>query len=113
MKLHRPKLLPSLFFLCGCLAGTSIAYSQAPFYQGKTITVIVGTSPAGTGDLRVKALIPFLRKHIPGNPALVLEYMDGGDLNGRSSRAKSSSRSNRLSRCMSAPTDKQSAHQTV
>jgi len=40
--------------------------------------VVVGTSPAGTGDLRVKALIPFLRKHIPGNPALVLEYMDGG-----------------------------------
>ena len=40
--------------------------------------MVVGTSPAGTGDLRVKALIPFLRKHIPGNPALVLEYMDGG-----------------------------------
>jgi len=54
------------------------AYSQAQFYQGKTITVIVSTSPAGTGDLRVKALVPFLRKHIPGNPTLVLEYMDGG-----------------------------------
>jgi tripartite-type tricarboxylate transporter receptor subunit TctC len=26
----------------------------------------------------VKALVPFLRKHIPGNPTLVLEYMDGG-----------------------------------
>jgi tripartite-type tricarboxylate transporter receptor subunit TctC len=53
-------------------------FSQAPFYQGKTITVIVSTSPAGTGDLRIKALIPFLRKHIPGNPTMVLEYMDGG-----------------------------------
>ncbi len=28
--------------------------------------------------LRIKALVPFLRKHIPGNPTLVLEYMDGG-----------------------------------
>jgi tripartite-type tricarboxylate transporter receptor subunit TctC len=54
------------------------AHSQAPFYQGKTITVIVSTSPAGTGDLRIKALIPFLRKHIPGTPTMVLEYMDGG-----------------------------------
>ncbi|HEX2928133.1 MAG TPA: hypothetical protein VHV54_00360, partial [Candidatus Binatia bacterium] len=54
------------------------AHPQAPFYQGKTITVVVSTSPAGTGDLRIKALTPFLRKHIPGNPALVLEYMDGG-----------------------------------
>lgn len=57
---------------------SSHAYSQTPFYQGKTITVIVSTSPGGTGDLRVKALVPFLRKHIPGNPTLVLEYMDGG-----------------------------------
>ena len=40
--------------------------------------MIASTSPAGTGDLRVKALLPFLRKHIPGNPTLVLEYMDGG-----------------------------------
>lgn len=56
----------------------SSAHAQTPIYQGKTITVIVSTSPAGTGDLRVKALMPFLRKHIPGNPSLVLEYMDGG-----------------------------------
>jgi tripartite-type tricarboxylate transporter receptor subunit TctC len=56
----------------------SHAFSQAPFYQGKTITVVVSTAPAGTGDLRVKALVPFFRKHIPGNPTLVLEYMDGG-----------------------------------
>ena len=56
----------------------SSAHAQTPFYQGKTITVIVRTSPGGTGDLRVKALVPFLRKHIPGNPSLVLEYMDGG-----------------------------------
>ncbi len=54
------------------------AFAQTPFYQGKTITVIVSTSPGGTGDLRVKALVPFLRKHIPGNPSLMLEYMDGG-----------------------------------
>src|SRR5688500_14803372 len=64
--------------LCALLDFTSVANSQAPYYQGKTVTVIVSTSPAGTGDLRVKALVPFLRKHIPGNPTLVLEYMDGG-----------------------------------
>ena len=64
--------------LYALLVFTSATSAQAPFYQGKTITVIVSTSPAGTGDLRVKALMPFLRKHIPGNPTLVLEYMDGG-----------------------------------
>ena len=28
------------------------ALSQAPFYQGKTITLIVGAGPGGMGDLR-------------------------------------------------------------
>ena len=53
-------------------------FSQTDFYQGKTVTVIISTAPGGTGDLRIKALLPFLRKHVPGNPTLVAEYMDGG-----------------------------------
>jgi tripartite-type tricarboxylate transporter receptor subunit TctC len=52
--------------------------AQTDFYLGKTVTVIISTAPGGTGDLRVKALLPFLRKHIPGTPTLVAEYMDGG-----------------------------------
>jgi tripartite-type tricarboxylate transporter receptor subunit TctC len=51
---------------------------QATFYQGKTITLIQGGEPGGTGDMRVKALAPFLRKHIPGNPNIFFEYMPGG-----------------------------------
>ena len=47
------------------------ASAQAPFYQGKTITIIQGRGPGGTGDLRVRALVPFLRKYIPGSPTIV------------------------------------------
>ena len=54
------------------------AFAQAPFYQGKTITIVAGTAPGGIGDNRVKAMVPFLRKYIPGNPAIVVQYMDGG-----------------------------------
>jgi tripartite-type tricarboxylate transporter receptor subunit TctC len=50
----------------------------APFYQGKTIRIIAATAPGGIGDNRVKAMVPFLRKHVPGSPAIVVEYMDGG-----------------------------------
>ncbi len=53
-------------------------FTQAPFYQGKTITIIAGTAPGGIGDNRVKSMVPFLRKYIPGNPAIVVQYMDGG-----------------------------------
>jgi hypothetical protein len=27
------------------------AFGQTPFYQGKTVTVIISTAPGGTGDL--------------------------------------------------------------
>ena len=53
-------------------------FAQAPFYQGKTITMIVSSDAGGTSDLRVKSLVPYVQKYIPGNPTVVLEYMPGG-----------------------------------
>ena len=35
--------------------------AQESFFKGKTIAVIQGRDPGGTGDLRVKALFPFLQ----------------------------------------------------
>jgi tripartite-type tricarboxylate transporter receptor subunit TctC len=53
------------------------AWPQTPFYQGKTITVVSGVAAGGSGDIRIRALLPFLRKNIPGNPTLVVENMPG------------------------------------
>jgi tripartite-type tricarboxylate transporter receptor subunit TctC len=55
----------------------SLAFSQAPFYQDKSITIIQGREPGALGDNRVRAVIPFLKKYIPGNPAIVSEFMPG------------------------------------
>ena len=55
-----------------------LVWAQTPFYQGKTITIIQGRDPGGTGDIRVKAVLPFLQKYIPGNPNILSEYMPGG-----------------------------------
>lgn len=63
--------------LLSCLFSTS-AQAQAPFYQGKTITIVHGRAPGGSGDYRVRAVLPFLQKYIPGNPNFIHEYMDGG-----------------------------------
>src|SRR5262245_7472708 len=54
------------------------ALPQSHFYEGKTVTLIATTSAGGTGDLRVKAVQPFLKKHIPGNPTVIIQYIDGG-----------------------------------
>ncbi|HWP58672.1 MAG TPA: hypothetical protein VNL14_12345 [Candidatus Acidoferrales bacterium] len=56
----------------------AVGFSQPSFFQGKTITVIQGRDPGGTGDLRVKAVTTFLPKYIPGNPVVINEYMPGG-----------------------------------
>jgi tripartite-type tricarboxylate transporter receptor subunit TctC len=70
-------MLPTALFVSVAFLPTH-AHSQANFYEGKTITLIAFTAPGGSGDLRVKAAVPFLKKHIPGNPTVVIEYMDGG-----------------------------------
>ena len=54
------------------------ALPQTPFYHGKTVTIIQVRDPGGTGDMRVKAMLPFLQKYIPGNPTVVSEFMPGG-----------------------------------
>ncbi|MGI0016001.1 MAG: hypothetical protein ACREBU_21480, partial [Nitrososphaera sp.] len=52
-------------------------FSQAPYYQGKTITIVRGGEPGGSGDMQARALITFLKKYIPGNPSIIVENMPG------------------------------------
>jgi tripartite-type tricarboxylate transporter receptor subunit TctC len=63
--------------LLGLFTG-GVAFPQATFFQGKTITVVQSSGPGGVGDMRTKAIFPFLQKYIPGNPTIVMQYMDGG-----------------------------------
>lgn len=59
-----------------CLPNTIEANND--FYAGKTVTLLATTAPGGTGDLRIRGMAPFFRKHLPGNPTVVIEYMNGG-----------------------------------
>jgi tripartite-type tricarboxylate transporter receptor subunit TctC len=56
---------------------TPSAFSQAPFYQGKTINIVRGSTPGGIGEMRTRAWTNHLKKHIPGNPTLIIEFMPG------------------------------------
>jgi tripartite-type tricarboxylate transporter receptor subunit TctC len=80
MKKRELKLRTKAPLLLGVLTAliAGLAHSQDNFYAGKTITLVAFTAPGGSGDLRVKAAVPFIKKHIPGNPTIVIEYMDGG-----------------------------------
>jgi len=59
------------------LVASATAFSQATFYQGKTITIIRGSAPGGVGEMRTRAVASYLKKHVPGNPTVVIEFMAG------------------------------------
>lgn len=63
------------FVLLALLA--TAAFGQAPFYEGKNIVLVVGTDAGGSGDLRTRAVLPVLKRHIPGQPNIVVQYMPG------------------------------------
>jgi tripartite-type tricarboxylate transporter receptor subunit TctC len=53
------------------------AISQSDFYKGKTIKIIRGGGPGGSGEFQTRALMRILEKHIPGKPSLVLDFVPG------------------------------------
>jgi tripartite-type tricarboxylate transporter receptor subunit TctC len=60
------------------VAATSAwASDVADFYRGKTVNIIVGFGPGGGYDLYARTLARHLGKHIPGNPSVVVQNMEG------------------------------------
>jgi len=59
-------------------AGASAAADEvAEFYKGRTVTIVVGHE-VGTGfDLYARVVQRHLRRHIPGNPGVVVQNMTG------------------------------------
>lgn len=47
------------------------------FYKGKTIRIVVGFSAGGGFDTYARAIARHMGKHIPGEPAIVVENMTG------------------------------------
>ena len=72
------------FWLSAALAGAiaamapaAVAQPAADFYKGKTVTLLIGSSPGGGYDTLGRAVSRHLAKHIPGNPAVVVQNMSG------------------------------------
>src|SRR4030095_12053919 len=49
--------------------------AQAPYYQGKTISFIVGSGAGTAYDMYGRWLANYISKHIPGNPGVVVQNM--------------------------------------
>ena len=69
-------MLWSALATAGCGIGQEAA-AQAPFYQGKTIQIVVGFGPGGGYDAYARLIARWMGNHIPGKPIFVVQNMPG------------------------------------
>jgi len=50
---------------------------QEPFYQGKTLKVVVGFTSGGFYDRWSRLLARYVPKYLPGNPEMIVQNMPG------------------------------------
>ncbi|HEY7221698.1 MAG TPA: hypothetical protein VH985_25220 [Candidatus Binatia bacterium] len=52
-------------------------HAAEPFYQGKTLRVVVASAAGGGSDIVARLMMRHLPRHIPGNPTIIIENMPG------------------------------------
>jgi tripartite-type tricarboxylate transporter receptor subunit TctC len=65
-----------IFIVCTTFIGFP-AFAAAPFHEGKTIRIIVGYEAGGGFDAYSRVIARHIGKHIPGNPAVIVDNMVG------------------------------------
>lgn len=97
MRRQRIRVLAVFLLLCSLMVsaltgcgmgsrGSSSAGGEAggsqgaeAYYAGKTIEIIVPFEEGGGTDTFFRFLVPYLEKHIPGSPKVVIKNMPGGE----------------------------------
>jgi tripartite-type tricarboxylate transporter receptor subunit TctC len=60
------------------LVYSAIAHGQTPYYQGKTVRLIVSSTAGSNYDLYARLIAQYLGRNIPGKPEVVVQNMPGG-----------------------------------
>jgi tripartite-type tricarboxylate transporter receptor subunit TctC len=71
-----------VFFLCAVgllvITGTQLLAGEAPYYEGKTMRIIVTSGAGGGTDAAARLVSRFISKYVPGNPKIAVQNMPGG-----------------------------------
>lgn len=70
-------MLPLIVSLLVLFLWTGVGSSQAPFYQGKNITIVVGYLSGDGYDIWARMFARHMAKHIPGSPNIIVQNMPG------------------------------------
>jgi len=75
MDMRLARIMPSF-----ALAACALFWTEAKaddFYKGKTISIVVGSTPGGSFDLISRAMSRYIGQYIPGKPNVVVQNMPG------------------------------------
>ena len=61
------------------ILGTPVLALGASYYEGKTLTIVVGYKPGGGYDRYARLYAKYLPKHIPGSPTIIIQNMPGAN----------------------------------
>lgn len=59
-------------------SGLSVAAAEQINYAGSRVELIVPFSPGGGADTYARVIAPYLGKHLPGNPTILVRNVPGG-----------------------------------
>jgi tripartite-type tricarboxylate transporter receptor subunit TctC len=63
--------------LLACMLWSPDVFAQAPYYQGKTIRIVVGYLPGDGYDLWARLFARHMDRYIPGHPNIIVQNMPG------------------------------------
>lgn len=70
-------LVSALTLSLSMTGGAGQLDAAEPFYQGKTLRVVVASAAGGGSDIVARLMMRHLSRHIPGNPTIIIENMPG------------------------------------
>jgi tripartite-type tricarboxylate transporter receptor subunit TctC len=77
LKLRNPGRTLLALIALGAATPTARADAVADFYKGKEITIQVGFGAGGGYDITTRLFALHLRRHIPGNPSVIVQNVPG------------------------------------
>jgi len=71
----RRVFLPAILF--SLISPSARAQNPKPFYEGKTIQILVAAGPGATTDISARLVGRYIGKHVPGNPNVLVQNVPG------------------------------------
>src|SRR5205807_5489472 len=71
------RLIGSLFLALTMTCFHAVADPVEDFYRGKTVTIMVGSTPGGGYDSDARVVARNIGRHIPGNPTIIVQNVPG------------------------------------